>query len=158
MLSGKFLLLNIKENQKKIISTEGKYNNPKYTYWAKSKNFLAAAIKWNTAKLFNFEFEEEKEFFFKENIHHVLFLYENTFLIICETEIFKIDGNISGTTMDKIDLEKNPRNILSGILINKNNFLLHVTIFISGSEFYEFRIYNLEGKLVSQTKVSESLW
>lgn len=104
--------------------------------------------------MFDLQFQEIETFNFEENILHVLHLSEDKILILCLEKVYILENSeIYNDWKKKIELEDPPASIISGCCLRNNKFFLHIT----KNNNHEGRIYNLKGKLLSNTILTESL-
>lgn len=84
--------------------------------------------------------------FFDDKIQHVLHVSNNIFLIICEQSVYILNANFAILKEKIIELEKSPKKIISGTILNKKKFLIHTK---AQNSIIDARVYNLDGKLIS---------
>lgn len=151
--SGKLTKVNIKTKKSKII-LKGKKNflYTGFTYWAKSETNFAVKSSESILKILDLEFKEKAELIYEDRIDHVLHTSDNSFLVLCRSGAYLVDGN--APIVEEISLEEIPEKIQSGTALNKNFFFLHVKV---KEDEQEGRVYDLVGNLVSKIAIPNHL-
>lgn len=123
------------------IGTE--YTSEYLTLWAKGLSSYAFCLT-NILIILNSQFEEINKFEFQDRILHVLWLFNDNYLILTQKEVFLVDVDLKCKNV--IDIKTNQLEIYSGAAFGSSHFILHVKIYQST---YQTRVYDLYGNMIS---------
>lgn len=142
-MKGRVIHFNIITMKQTDLFTGTDYQSSMQTIWAKGKVLYAFKFSEDTILVLNSNFSQKSRIKIEDRILHVLLLNSNSFLILGKKKVHLLDGNF--LKKESIELIGEYQEILSGAVLDKFHFFVHVKI---DGNCNQSRVYNLKGQLI----------